>query len=233
MMITSTRSTRLFTYLLLVICAVSFNSCKKEEEVNVNISYLRVFNASPTFGTYNLYTNDKMINTGPIPFGGSLAYAQFEAGTHSIKFTTAGDVTSLLTKQVTLAAKKVNTLYLIDKDDKLDAIFVVDGDAGVTSSDKAFVKFINLSPDAPALDLKVKDGASLVTSKAYKTGSEYAQIDPKTYSFEIKDSATGNVKTTLTDVVFTAGRYYTIISRGLLNPGTNQQPFSAQSIINQ
>jgi hypothetical protein len=53
------------------------------------------------------------------------------------------------------------------------------------------------------------------------------------WGLQIKDAATGTVRATLTDIDISAGRYYTIIARGLLSPGTNDQPFSGQSIINQ
>jgi hypothetical protein len=211
---------------------VGLSSCKKEEETFSEGGYIRFINTSPTLGTFNIFFNDKLVNTGAIPFGGTVSYALYAAGKHTVKYTTATNPTAVLTKEISLTANQIHSAYLIDKDAKLDLLLVVD-DASVTSTTKAFVKFINLSPDAPALNLDVNAGANLVKDKTYKTGSAYIQIDPKTYDFDIKDSATGVVKTTLTGVAMVAGRYYTIISRGLLTPGTNDQPFSAQSIINQ
>lgn len=223
---------RLFTCALLL-SMVALSSCKKGGNNSIpDASYIRFINASPTLGTYNIYFDDKMINTAAIPFGGTVSYLPYVAGNHTVKYTTASNVQALLTKPITLTANKVHSLYLIDKNDKMDALLVID-DASVTSTTKAFVKFINLSPDAPALSLDINGGASLFNNKTYKSGTEFVQVEPKTYSFDIKDSATGQVKTTLTDIQFAAGRYYTIISRGMLSPGANDQSFSAQSIINQ
>ena len=114
-----------------------------------------------------------------------------------------------------------------------DSILIVaDGVQAAVSTQKTSIRFINLSPDAPALDLTIVGGTSVTTNKGYKSFSTYAEFDAKKYSFEIKDSTTGAVKATLTDLDLVAGRLYTIIARGLVNPGTNEQPFTAQSIIN-
>lgn len=222
---------RLFSFLL-IFSVVTFSACKVKNEEAPVVSYLRFINASPTLGTYNIYVGDKRVNSMAIPFGGTVSFSQFSVGNQVIKYTTASAIESVLTKQITLAQDKIYSLYLIDKGEKMDALLITD-DASATSTTKAFVKFINLSPDAPALSLDVVDGANLFTGKAYKTGTDFVQIDPKTYNFNIKDTATGAIKTTLNDLTFAAGRYYTVISRGMLTPGANDQPFSAQSIINQ
>lgn len=226
----STKIIRFFAYITLF-SIVGLSSCKKTDNKQPTGAYIRFINASPTLGTYHIYFDDKKVNTGAIPFGGTVSYVPYAAGNHSVKYTTASSPLSVLTKQVTLAANQTYSAYLIDKDAKLELLLVTD-DASVTSTTKAFVKFINLSPDAPSLNLDITGGANLIKDKTYKTGSTYIQVDPKTYDLDIKDSA-GAVKTTLTGVKMDAGRYYTIISRGMLSPGTNDQPFSAQSIINQ
>lgn len=227
----STKMMRFFAYTALF-SMVSLSACKKEEDPSIDGTYIRFINVSPTLGTYNIYLDDKMINTAAIPFGGTVSYSAYNVGSRTVKYTTASSPQSVLTKQISLTVNQVQSAYLIDKNDKMDVLLVTD-DMNVTSTTKAFVKFINLSPDAPALNLDVTGGANLVKDKTYKNGSTYIQVDPKTYDFDIKDSATGVVKTTLTGIDVVAGRYYTIVSRGLLTPGTNDQPFSAQSIINQ
>lgn len=218
----------------LMLVALGLNSCKKEEEKEyTDASYVRHVNASPTLGTYNIYFDDSKVNTSAIPFGGTVSYSPYAAGSHTVKYTTATNIQSLLTKSVTLEANKIQTLFLIGQANNLDALLVVDDatEAGAFS-EKAFVKFINLSPDAPALSLEINGGASLYQNKAYKANSNYIEVEAKEYTFDIKDSATGAVKTSLPNLTLGKGRYYTIIARGMLNPGANEQPFSAQSIIN-
>ncbi|MEJ5994868.1 DUF4397 domain-containing protein [Pedobacter sp. Du54] len=227
----SAKTIRFFSCIV-ILAIVSLSSCKKEETTAPTGAYIRFINASPTLGTFNVYFDDNKVSTAALPFGGTISFANYASGNHTVKYTTATNANAVLTKQISLTANKIHSVYLIDKEANLDLLVDVD-DASLTSTTKAFVKFINLSPDAPALNLDIKGGANVVKDKPYKTASPYLQVDPKTYDFDIKDSATGTVKTSLTGVEMAAGRFYTIISRGLLTPGVNDQPFGAQSIVNQ
>lgn len=221
----------LFVYAL-CLAGVMLSSCKKIETPVFEFAYLRVINASPTFATYNVYQNTNKFNTVPLPFGGTVNYQQSSIGTKTIKFTTGSDTQSLLDKEISLTNGKAYSLYLVDQTNKLDALLVTD-EMEQPVVTKAYVKFINLSPDAPLLNLDVKDGANLVKDKAYKVPtSGFMAIDPKTYNFEIKNASNGAVQASLNDTELVAGRYYTIIAKGLLNPGANELGFGAQIIIN-
>lgn len=228
----SSKFVRSLTLLFATVGVLSVTSCKKEEQVVNSISYFRIINASPTLGTFDAYINSQKSNTAPLPFGGTIRYVQPTSGQCDVKFTVANDVTDvLLTKSVTLTTNLAYSYYLIGKGTSLDGLLITDVMSN-TAADKAYVKFINLSPDAPELSLNVLGGASLATNKAYKATSEFVAVDVKTQSFEIKNAA-GVVQTTLLDEPIQGGRYYTIIARGLLTASDNDRRFSAQAIINQ
>ena len=228
----SSKFVRSLTLLFVAVSMLAIISCKKEEQVVNSISYFRIINASPTLATVDAYINSQKSNTAALPFGGTIRYVQPTSGQCDVKFTVANDVTDvLLNKSVTLTTNSAYSYYLIGKGANLDGLLITDVMTN-TATDKAYVKFINLSPDAPELSLTVLGGASLATSKAYKASSEFVAVDVKTQSFEIKNNA-GVVQTTLLDEQIQGGRYYTIIARGLKTPGNNDQAFSAQAIINQ
>lgn len=227
----SSKLGRSLTLLLVAIGTLAITSCKKQEVAVTSISYLRVINASPTLSTFDAYVNAAKTNTAPLPFGGTIKYGQLAPNQYEVKITVANDIDPLFTKSVTLAKDLAYSYYLIDKGANLDGLLITDVMSN-TAVDKAYVKFINLSPDAPALSLNILDGASLASNKAYKTTSEFVAVDVKTQTFQIKDAA-GVVKASLVDEQIQGGRYYTIIARGLFNPGNNERGFSAQAIINQ
>ncbi|MFI5451613.1 DUF4397 domain-containing protein [Pedobacter sp. UC225_61] len=217
---------------LILISLTTLISCKKTTIESSNLVAFSVVNASPTFATYDVYLNDGKLNSVALPFGGSTKYGQYTAGTQNIKFTTSGRSESLLTKSISLTPNIYQTFYLIDRPGSLDGLLVTD-DVSANSNDKAFIRFINLSPDAPALDLTVTNGTSLITGKAYKAASPFTTLASGTYSFDLKDGA-GSVKATLPNAVLTAGKYYTIISRGLINPANSlEHPLSIQVILHQ
>jgi len=97
------------------------------------------------------------------------------------------------------------------------------------STEKAFVRFVNLSPDAPSLDLSLNNETqNLITNKSYKEVSSFIEITPGTYSFDTKNDADGAVMSTLSSTVLTAGQYYTVMAIGLVQPNDVEESFKLQ-----
>jgi len=218
--------------LFFLIALIALTSCKKTDTVDPTISYLRVINASPSLATYNAYFNGNMVNSAALPFGGAISYLSSPAGTYSLKFTTASSAESLLTKNITLNASTYYSSYLINKPGALD-IYTIGDDLSIPSTDKAYIRFINLSSDAPALDLaKTSATTSLVTNKAFKTASSFIAVDAGTYTLNAKETSSGAVKATSESASFTAGYHYDIICGGLVTPANDtERPLSLQVIM--
>lgn len=218
---------------LLTIGALAFQSCSKDPAPTPDSASFTVINTTPTPGTFNIYVDGNRTNPAALPFGGTLSYFKVSTGDHTIKFTTASSIESIVTKKVTAENTKAYSIILIDKGSNTDFLYITD-DLRAPSSGKALLRFINLSPDAPSLDLAVKDvTASLITDKAYKANSTFIEVDAKKYIFQIKDKATGTVKTTLDETELVAGKIYTVISKGLLAPTGTDQAFGGQVILAQ
>ena len=207
-----------------------WSSCGKNEAISTEgTSYMTIINASPGLATYNIYLNSSKMNSAALPLGGTVPYAQVLSNTYDLKFTTAVNTESLLTKSIVLAENSNYSYFLIGVPGQLDLISFKDNLS--VASEKASLRFINLSPDAPALDLAIKEKSNLISNQAYKQANEFLQVEPGTFDLDIKDKSTGSVKTTL-NVTLVAGRYYTIIVRGMVNPSEIQQPLAAQLITN-
>ncbi|WP_316770445.1 DUF4397 domain-containing protein [Pedobacter frigiditerrae] len=214
--------------LAIAFSAVFLGSCKKETPVETAFTAVSVFNASPTFSTYDVYLNESKANAAALPFGGGLNYTKIAPGSYNIKFTTSGRPESLLTKSITLLQNTYFSYFLINRSSGLDGLLLTD-DLSATSTTNAFVRFINLSPDAPALDLVINGGATVTTNKLFKEASTYTSLTAGTFTFDVKDKATGNVIASLPGSVLAAGFHYTIIARGLIAPAnSNEHPITAQ-----
>ncbi|WP_316735197.1 DUF4397 domain-containing protein [Pedobacter aquatilis] len=198
-------------------------ACGKTETTDTTISYIRVVNGSPGLGTYNVYLSGTAINSAALPFAGATSYTSRSSGAYALKFTTASSTDALHTKDITLNPSSNYSYYLVNKPGQLDGFLITD-DISITSADKAYIRFINLSLDAPALDLaKTSATTSLITNKAYKTASSFITVDAGTISLDIKDTATGTIRTTKTDVTLTAGNHYDIICAGLVTPANDTE----------
>lgn len=222
-----------FTILLLSMGALLIQSCSKDEAPVQEYAFLNIINTSPVLGTFNIYVDQTKINTqGAVAFGGNSGYMRLTPGNHNVKFTTASSTESLISKNIPLELNSISSLFLIDRGVNLDYLTTKD-ELGSMSSSKAFVRFINLSPDAPALNLAIKDGDVVVSDKAYKATSAFIEIEAKSYIFEIKDKTTSATKATLESFEFKAGKSYTVIATGLLAPSDGEHLIGGKIIINQ
>jgi hypothetical protein len=228
----SNRASQIAAIFMLSTFTFLFSSCSKEEETTAAISGLMIVNASPSVATYNFYWGTTKVNPAPLPFGGTISYVQITPGNLKVKFTTANSVESILTKDITLAADKPYSLFLINDVPQLEGLLVED-DLSPSPTEKAYIRFINLSPDAPALDLVQTGSTALITDKAFKAVSDFAATDAKTYSFAVRNKLTGEVISTLKDVTLVAGKMYTIAACGYLAPADLQQPARIQVFTNR
>lgn len=218
--------------LLMLLGATLVLSCKREPIEVVDMSFLTITNTSPTLGTFNLYLNQNKVNNGAIPFGGTINYFQIKSAAYSAKLTTENNTESLLTKEFNFEKDKIYSMFIIGKGANLDYL-VINDDIRTLSVEKAYIRFINLSPDAPALSLVAKDSAAVVSDKTYKSASAFVEINPKVYTLEIKDKVTGaTINKELTNVDIKKGKFYTVISKGLLTPLETEQPFGGLVISN-
>ncbi len=218
---------KFFTHTLCLIAIIFFSSCGKQDDVKVTPTGLvSVINASPGSGTYNIYLNNSKINGAALPLGGRVVYRQLAAGNYDLKFTTANSIESLLTKSVSVAENTVYTHFLIGNTGQLEVLTATDVMNPV--AEKAAVRFVNLAPDAPALNLVIKDGESIISNQAYKGISDFVSVDPKTYVFQVKTQTGSEVLTTVSDATLVAGKFYTILVRGMVNPGDSQHPVAAE-----
>lgn len=212
-----------FILFALALCSTILTSCGKTEIADTTISYVRVVNGSPSLATYNVYLSGNIINSAALPFLGSTSYTSKSAGAYTLKFTTASSTESLFSKDITLNPSTNYSYYLVNKTGQLDGLLISD-DLSIPAADKAYIRFVNLSPDASALDLlKTGTTTALVPNKAYKTASSYITVDAGTISLDVKDTSTGAVKITKTDVALAAGIHYDIICGGLVTPSNDTE----------
>lgn len=216
---------------LLTMTTLFLSSCSTKEVPVPESASLMLVNTSATPATYNIYVNNGLANQAALPFAGALPYLRLTTGEHSVKFTTASSTESLITKKVTLENNKFYSLFLIGKDKDLDYLVTTD-EVTKRPTDKAMIRFINLSEDAAALDLGVKEGAILISDKIYKASSSFVEVEAKKYILQIKDKATGAVKSELEETELKAGSIYTILSVGMMNPTGLEQKAIVKLINN-
>lgn len=214
-------STNLKSSLKMLVTAVTLSavltSCSKDFDNTPAppISGLNVIHASPTTEKLDFLVGNTKGNREDLDFGMKMGYFNLYSGISTITAVKKGSTTTLVTDKFTFAPERGYSLFLIGKVDSLKFLMVKDS-LVVPASGKARVRFVNVSPDAPALNLSVAAATTdLFTDKAYKQYSDFTTIDAADkVTFTAKNKVTGAVEATLTDAKIEAGRNYTIWVKG-------------------
>jgi hypothetical protein len=219
---------------LFAVCLLSLtlSSCLKDKNTGpvTPVALLSVIQGSPGQPPLDFSLNGTRVNANQIVYGGGLDYFRAYVGTRTAAFTTSGGGSTVFSDTLTLKQNFAYTLCLVNK--LATPGFLVLNDAITQpSSGSANLRFVNLSPDAAAVDLAVKDGAVLVANKGFKGFSDFASITGKTYTFEIRKAGTTTVLTTLTNVTINNGYVYTVYLRGLAT-ATDNTKLTADLITN-
>jgi hypothetical protein len=87
------------------------------------------------------------------------------------------------------------------------------------SAGAAELRFVHLSPDAPAVDITLTDASILFGNVAF---TEFASIAPAagTYDLQVRTAGSSSVVLSFDDVALAAGTNYTVYAIGLLGDGS-------------
>ncbi|UKT62283.1 DUF4397 domain-containing protein [Pedobacter mucosus] len=202
--------------LSLLAITLTISACKKDFNGGdpIEAAGIGFVHASPGTGALDFILDNQKINS--FTYTKDLGYYAAYPGTRlvgvakkdSLKYLTSG--TSILKSGLFYSVFVVDTL-------KSTKLLVVEDDLKAPETDKAKVRFINLSPGSAALDLAIvgKD-APLFTAKAFKEFTPFTTIDPSdSYSFQVKETGSTEVKVTLPAIKIEKGKIYTIWAKGL------------------
>ncbi len=109
---------------------------------------------------------------------------------------------------------------------------VVEDDLSTPASGKAHVRFIHLSPDAPAVDIALDGAAVVFPDVTFKEYTDFTPLDAGSYDLEVRVAGTSTVALDLDPINLQAGKIYTVFAKGTLT-GTGSQALSAQIIVNK
>lgn len=192
-------------------------SCMKDDEVRPQqpVAGLSIIQASPTTENLDVYV-DATRAVLDLPYAKKIDYLNLYPGNRKLSIKKTGSQTDLLAQELTLKDYIGYSLFVIDKLETVKFLFIEDNLAAPATG-KAKVRFVNLSPDAPALNLAIAGKETdLVTNKLFKEYSTFIEIDAaEKVTFNVKNKETGAPETSIADVKVQAGGIYTIWVKGL------------------
>ena len=197
--------------------SVALVSCTKNNDtMPEHISGLSVIHASPTTEKFDFFVDNTKVNTADFAYTNKIGYLNLISGNRKFIITKKGVTTPILSDTMTVKPGVGYSLFVIDKIETLKYLLLTD-DLTQPVTGKARVRFVNVSPDAPALNLAIGGSTTdLFTNKAFKGFSAFESIDAaEKVTFNVKNKETGAVEATIADVKIEAGKIYTIWVKGL------------------
>ncbi|MGZ3874026.1 MAG: DUF4397 domain-containing protein [Mucilaginibacter sp.] len=210
-----------FIILFLIILAGGLASCKNNDDVfkPVVSTYLNVVNTSAD--TLNFFVNGtRQLNGSSLSPGGQSDYLTVPAGTQNYQLKKNRTPDVLLSLPLNLTDSIPNTLYIAGGSaDKT----LVTTDIFTAVEGKVQLNFVQMSPDAGSLSVKVDDTLRF-SAVPFKTAAKFLSVGSG--EKEIKIFLTGSATPKIDTIVTLQPKEgYTIFVGGLLN-GTGSSKFS-------
>ena len=215
---------------LLVASLLVFSSCDKDDDKTY--ANVLVAHASPDAPGVDLLIDDVKQNSAALLYPNNTGYLKAESGTRNIKVNVAGTATTVINADLTLTKDKNYSIFAIDSVANISAIAFED-DLSSPASGKAHVRFLHLSPNAPAVDVAVaSSGAVVFGDVSFKEGTAFSPLDAGTYNLDVRVAGTSTVALVLPAITLQAGKIYTVFAKGFLG-GTGAQALGAEIIVNK
>jgi hypothetical protein len=223
--------------LLAILPALVLTSCDDDDDDDMGLNEtasVMVVHASPDAPGVDLLIDNTKVNTAALNYPDNTGYLDVQAGRRNVKVNAAGTSTTVIDANVDLTRDMNYSIFAINTLSAIEPLVLTD-DLTAPASGRAHVRFVHLSPDAPAVDIAVAGGGPvLFSNRAFKSFTPFAPVDAGTYDLEVRVAGTNIVALEVPGVQLSSGRIYTIFARGFLEaPEGNDNNLGAEVIINR
>lgn len=204
------------TFIAVAALSVFLAACSKTKYEPQQVAGLMIVGAFPDGLNLDFYVDQTKVT--PLNFNSVIKYQPLFPGSRTLSIAKRNENKALAFERYNLASGVGYTLFVLDTAKANTKKFLLTkDDLSVPAADKAKVRFINLSKDAPALSLRIsgKD-ADLFTDKAFYEYTAFSSVDPgESVTFNINAGTGTTPKATLSNVKIEKGKTYTIYAKGI------------------
>lgn len=192
-------------------------------------STVLVVHASPDAPGVDLVV-DGSVAASNLEFPDNTGYLEVDSGARNVQVNVSGTSTSVIDANLNLDADTNYSVFAVGDVTNI-APLVLEDDLTAPASGNAHVRFVHLSPDAPAVDITTTDGTVVFANKAFKEYSDFTPLPAGTYDLQVRVAGTSTVALNLPGITLADGKIYTVFAKGFL-AGAGGQALSAQIIVN-
>lgn len=216
---------------LVVGALVALAGCANKDNPSApnNTGQAMVVHAAPDAPAVDVLLDGNMVGNN-LTYPNHTAYLSMPAGTHDVKAVATGTTTTVIDANLPVAAQTTYSVFVNGLTPNVETLVVTD-DLTAPATGKAHVRFIHLSPDAPAVDVALVGGGVLFPNLVFREFSTFIPVNAGTVNLEVRQAGTATVVLTVNNVVLEPGKIYTLFAEGLV-AGTGTAALGLQSIVN-
>lgn len=224
------------TFLMLALVpAIVLTGCEEDDEVTapeISNAQVMAVHASPDAPDVDLLVDNTKVNSSALMYPNNTGYLEVPEGMHNFKINAAGTSNTVIDADLELDPDTYYTVFAADVLSDIKPI-VLEDDLTTPAAGQAHVRFVHLSPDAPAVDVAVQGGPVVFANRAFESATAFTPVAAGTYTFEVRPAGTTNAVVTVPDVMLEEGKIYTVFAKGFLTPPAgNTNTLGAQIIVN-
>lgn len=185
------------------------------DPVNLS-SNVRILHGIPNAPNVDVYASGNLIATN-VPFGEISEYKPLTHGEYEFQIYKAGTYdTPLYSQSINILPKSFNTLSIININNTPSFLHLIDSNSVSDEASLSFLRFINLSPNAPLLSLAMPNGNVLFRNVEYAETTGYYPLSAGIYNFMIQINPSEGISKFIRETQLLPGRFYTVYIVGLL-----------------
>lgn len=194
------------------------NSYYSIQQIN-EMSFVRILHASPDAPAVDIYANNNIMAEG-LSYKQLTNYLPIIPGNYQIQVYPAGNQTNaVIDTNVTIPQNGAFTLAAIGELSNISLMPIPEMYMPVIPmgmENASFVRFVHLSPNAPAVDITLTDGTKLFENVSYTQFTDYIRVNPGTYTLQVRPTGSNQVVLTIPDVYLMPGMIYSVFAVGLV-----------------
>ncbi|MBD3401748.1 DUF4397 domain-containing protein [candidate division GN15 bacterium] len=178
-------------------------------------SEVMVVHASPDAPGVDLLIDDVVTNSAALSFPNNTPYLTLADGSRNVKVNASGTSTTVIDADLSLVDGNAYTVFAIDSLASIEPLLLTD-DLTAPASGNAHVRFVHLSPDAPAVDITLTDGTVIFGDYSFRQSSNFTPLAAQTVTLEVRLQGTSTVVLTVPNVTLQDGKIYTVWASGFV-----------------
>lgn len=179
---------------------------------NVN-SFVRVLHASPDAPAVDIYANDNLIMQN-FAFGEYSKYLSVPAGNYNIKVYKAGTKDNpVIDTSINIAPQSRLTVAAVGNLNDI-RVFPIMESFNTPTMMGSCVRFVHLSPNAPAVDITLQDGTKLFSDVQFEEATNYINLPAAAYNLQVRPAGTNQAVLTIPNLQLAPNYCYTIYAIG-------------------